>query len=73
MTNIRNNKILVRPIRGRIVGGVCLAFANYFNIDVSIVRLIWAFALLPGGIPGIVPYIICWIIIPNEKIKKLGS
>jgi phage shock protein C len=61
-----NPKKLVRPKKGRKVAGVCLAVANYLGIDVTVVRLIWVFALLPGGLPGIVPYILCWIFIPSE-------
>ncbi len=58
---------LVRPKKGRVIAGVALAFANYFNIDVVLVRLIWILLLLPGGLPGLIPYIICWIIIPSEE------
>jgi phage shock protein C len=60
-------KKLVRPKQGRVVAGVAAAFANYFNIDVTLVRLIWILLLLPGGLPGLVPYIICWIVIPSEQ------
>lgn len=60
-------KNLVRPKRGRVIAGVALGLANYFNISVVLVRLIWVFLLLPGGLPGIVPYILCWIIIPSEE------
>ena len=48
------------------VAGVCLSFANYFNIDVSIVRIVWAFLLLPGFLPGFLPYLVCWVIIPSK-------
>lgn len=61
------SKRLTRPKEGRVFGGVCLAFANYFNIDVVLIRIIWVLLLLPGGFPGLLPYIICWIIIPEEK------
>jgi phage shock protein PspC (stress-responsive transcriptional regulator) len=60
-------KKLIRPIEGRKVAGVCIALANYFNIDVTLVRLLWVFALIPGGIPGLVPYLICCLVIPSEK------
>lgn len=60
-------KRLVRPQKGRVLGGVCLALANYFNIDVVFVRLIFALLLLPGGLPGFIPYLLGWIIIPSEK------
>ena len=60
-------KKLVRPQKGRVVAGVALAFANYFSIDVTVVRLIWVVLLLPGGLPGLLPYLICWILIPSEE------
>jgi len=60
-------KIFERPIEGRMVAGVCLSVANYFNIDISIVRILWAFLLIPGGLPGLIPYVVCWMVIPSEK------
>lgn len=59
-------KKLVRPRKGRQVGGVALALANYFDIDVTLVRLIWVLLLLPGGAPGLVPYLVMWVVIPEE-------
>lgn len=59
-------KRLVRPKKGRKIAGVCLAVAKYLGVDVTVIRLLWVFALLPGGVPGIIPYIICWIFIPSE-------
>jgi len=59
-------KLLYRPTKGRRVAGVALAFAEYFNIDVTLVRLIWVFLLIPGGLPGLIPYLLCWLVIPNE-------
>ncbi len=61
-----NKNRLVRPIHGRRVVGVCLALANYFNINVTLVRLIFLLLFLPGGLPGFLPYVILWIIIPSE-------
>lgn len=60
-------KRLVRPIKGRMIGGVCIGLANYFNIDVTVVRIIAVLLLLPGGAPGLLPYLILWILIPSEK------
>jgi phage shock protein PspC (stress-responsive transcriptional regulator) len=48
------------------IAGVALGMANYFGIDVTIVRLVWALLFLPGGAPGLVMYVVCWIIIPEE-------
>jgi phage shock protein C len=59
-------KKLVRPRKGRKIGGVAQGLANYFDVDVTLVRIIWVILLLPGGLPGFVPYLICWIMIPAE-------
>jgi phage shock protein C len=59
-------KRIVRPREGRTIGGVAAAFANYLDVDVTLVRIIWVILLLPGGLPGFLPYIICWIMIPAE-------
>lgn len=61
------SKRLVRPKQGRVIAGVCLAIANYFSIDVVWVRIFWLFLLFPGGLPGILPYLLLWLIIPSEK------
>lgn len=47
------------------IAGVCGGLAEYFNIDPTIVRLLWALFVLGGG-SGIPVYIIAWIIVPEE-------
>jgi phage shock protein C len=59
-------KKLVRPKKNRVIAGVCAGIANYLNIDPTVVRVIWIFLLIPGGLPGLIPYILCWILIPEE-------
>lgn len=59
---------LRRPRKGnpsRKVAGVCAAFAEYFDIDVTIVRVLWLIVALFGG-GGILAYVIAWIVIPEE-------
>lgn len=55
------------PKRNKVFLGVAAAFANYFKVDVTIVRIIWVLLLLPGGLPGIIPYLVCWILIPERE------
>jgi phage shock protein PspC (stress-responsive transcriptional regulator) len=64
---IKLMKRIVRPKQGRMIAGVAAGMADYLGIDRAIVRLIWALLLLPGGLPGIIPYVICWIVIPEEN------
>ncbi len=50
----------------RMICGVCAGFAKYFGIDPTIVRLIWAVLVLCAG-TGLLAYIICAIVMPNEE------
>jgi phage shock protein C len=47
------------------IAGVCGGLAEYFNIDPVIIRIIFVVLLLPGGLPGFLPYVILWIIVPE--------
>ncbi len=60
-------KRLVRPRQGRKIAGVCLGFAEYFDIDVTVVRLVWLIASFMTGI-GLLSYPIAWIVIPEEPL-----
>ncbi len=62
-------KSLVRPLSGRKIAGVALAFAEYFDLDVSLVRIVWLLVAIFGG-TGIVAYVACWILIPSEPEAK---
>jgi phage shock protein C len=58
-------KILYRSKNNKIIAGVCSGIAEYFNIDPTIVRLLWLLLALSGG-AGVIAYIIAWVIIPEE-------
>jgi phage shock protein C len=58
---------LVRPRLGRKVAGVCLGFAEYFDIDVTVVRLVWLVTAIMTGV-GFIPYFIAWIVMPEEPL-----
>ena len=47
------------------IAGVCGGLAEYFNVDATIIRIIAFILLLPGGLPGIIPYLVMWIIVPE--------
>lgn len=40
--------------------------AERYGVPVFLARLLWLILLLPGGFPGLVPYLICWVLIPSE-------
>ena len=45
--------------------GVCSGIAKYFGIDPTLVRLLWALLVVFAG-SGVLTYIICAIVMPNE-------
>lgn len=55
---------LRRSRSNRILAGVCGGLGEFFGISAFWFRLALIIALLPGGIPGIVIYLIMWIIMP---------
>ena len=58
---------LIRPRFDRKIGGVCAAFAEHLDLDVSLVRILWVFLTFAAGFfPGLIAYILAWIIIPEE-------
>jgi phage shock protein PspC (stress-responsive transcriptional regulator) len=61
-------KRLYRSRKDRMIAGVAGGLAEYFDVDPTIIRLVWALLLIPGGLPGLLPYIVCWIIIPEEPL-----
>ncbi|MBR3738005.1 MAG: PspC domain-containing protein [Eubacterium sp.] len=58
-------KKLYKDQSNKMISGVCSGIAKYFDIDPTIVRLIWALAIIFAG-TGILAYIICAIVIPDE-------
>lgn len=59
-------KRLYRSGRERIIGGVCGGLAEYFNVDPTIVRLLYVLFTLVSFGAGILFYIIAWIIVPRN-------
>lgn len=62
-------KRLYRSTDDRMIAGVCGGLAEYFKIDPVITRVIFLVLLLPGGFPGLIPYIILWIAVPPKTTK----
>ena len=58
-------KRLYRSRNERMIAGVCGGIAEYFNIDPTLVRLVFVFAALAGG-PGLIAYLIMLIVVPEE-------
>jgi len=62
---------LVRPRQGRKIAGVCQGFAEYFDLDVSLIRIVWAVCVICGF--GALAYLVAWIVIPEEPLYLPAS
>lgn len=57
---------LRRSRRNRVIAGVCGGLGEFFGISAFWFRLAFFILLFPGGLPGLVPYFILWIVVPKE-------
>jgi phage shock protein PspC (stress-responsive transcriptional regulator) len=63
----------MRSRTDRKVAGVCAGFAEYFDLDVTLVRVVWLVAaLLPPGV-SLIAYVIAWIVMPEEPLMLSES
>jgi phage shock protein PspC (stress-responsive transcriptional regulator) len=58
--------------RVHVIGGVCSGIAEYFAVDVTVVRIIFALLALSGA--GIVLYLLLWLLMPaGESSEAAGE
>jgi phage shock protein PspC (stress-responsive transcriptional regulator) len=57
---------LRRSRHDRWIGGICGGLGEFFGLSSFWFRLLFFILLLPGGLPGVLPYVILWLIIPLE-------
>ncbi len=65
MESMRSRR-LYRARRGAWVAGVARGMADWSGAPVALVRFLWLLAFLPGGVPGVLLYLICWVLIPKD-------
>ena len=56
-------KRLMRSSTDKKIGGVCAGLADYFDLDPTIVRVVWFLAVFFAG-TGLLAYFILWIVLP---------
>ncbi|MBT3421495.1 MAG: PspC domain-containing protein, partial [Bacteroidetes bacterium] len=59
------NRRLFRDSSNEVIGGVASGIANYFDVDVTIIRILFVLAAIFGGW-GLIVYIIFWIAVPRD-------
>ena len=59
-------KPLRRSSDNRIILGICGGLGEFFGINPIWFRLLFIIAAIPGGLPGILLYLILWLIMPKS-------
>jgi phage shock protein C len=62
---MNSTRKLYRSKTDRKLAGVCGGLAQYFNIDPTLIRVLFVVLAILGG-SGLVLYLALWIIVPNE-------
>ena len=60
-------KRLYRSRTEKMIAGVCGGIARYFDIDPTIIRVIWVAATLLAG-SGVLAYLILWVVVQLEPV-----
>lgn len=56
---------LYRIVNGKVIGGVAGGIAEFFNVDPTIIRIIFILLTLMGG-GGVLIYLVLWIVVPEK-------
>ena len=56
---------LERSIPDKKIAGVCSGFAHYFDVDVTLMRIIWLVLVFVPPSVGLIAYVLAWIIMPK--------
>jgi phage shock protein C len=67
-----SRKPLQRSRSDRKIAGVCAGFAEYLELDPTLVRILWVMLVLFGGC-GVLGYIVAWIIMPEEPLTRASQ
>ena len=65
-------KRLVRSTTDKKIGGVCGGLADYFDLDPTIIRIVWLLAFLCAG-AGLLAYVILWIALPAAPTGVMSA
>ena|ERR1700733_5065004 len=67
----RSVRPLSRPMSEAKIAGVCAGFARYSGLDVTLVRVLWVVLTLCPPCPGLIAYIVAWIVMPKDPVTAV--
>ena len=65
-------KRVYRSRLDRMVGGVCGGLGEYFEVDPTLIRLLFVLGTLAGG-PGVIAYLILLVVVPLEPVAAAST
>ena len=68
----RKTKKLMRSRTDQKIAGVCAGFAEYLDLDVTLVRILWIMVGFFVGW-GIIGYLIAWVVMPEEPLLQTAG
>jgi phage shock protein C len=68
-TTTHTPRPLSRPTGDRMLGGVAMGIARYLDVDVTVVRIVFAVLAMIGG-AGVPIYVAGWLLIPEEGSEQ---
>lgn len=67
MSTSTEHRPLRRSRHNRVLAGVCGGLSEFFGIRAFWFRLAFLIAAIPGGVPGVLLYLLFWLIIPKAQ------
>ena len=64
---------LTLSTRDKKIAGVCAGFAEYFEMDVTLMRIIWLILVFAPPGAGLIGYLIAWLVMPREEHPRAVS
>jgi phage shock protein C len=61
---------LYRSKSEKMIAGVCGGVGEYFSMDPTLVRLLFAIGAILGG-PGVLVYLVMWIVVPVQPVDQI--
>lgn len=50
-----------------IISGVCGGLGAFFDVSPWWFRILFILLAMPGGLPGVLPYVVMWLVVPKKK------
>src|SRR5229473_464680 len=60
---------LERSMADKKIAGVCSGFAHYFDVDVTLMRIIWLVLIFVPPSIGVIAYLLAWLVMPKGDVE----